>query len=50
MAKAEVEEPWDVDDILSGVVLPNSPQSWRNVKLVLKGESEFDKCCVRERS
>ncbi len=38
MANSEVDVPWDVDDILSGDVLVDAPQSWRNVKCVIKGE------------
>ncbi len=46
MAKAEVEEPWDVDDILRADHVANTPQSWRNVNLVVKGESDVETVCV----
>ncbi len=46
MAMADLDVPWDADDILSGGVMANTPQSWKNVNLVVKGESDFENGCV----
>ncbi len=47
MAEAELEAPWDEDDILNRGDEPNVPQAWRNVKLLTKGGTTFDNVYIQ---